>query len=95
MDRAQAQRTTARVDDDQPRDSDIAYLARHHEGHTVRLHIAGIHAIGSLGAAHYLADNLEDLYAKARDRSLSLIVRCQFHGLAISSSELAAGPYTW
>jgi hypothetical protein len=83
------------VDDDQPRNCDVAYVARHHDPDAVRLHIAGIHAIGSLGAAHYLAANLEDLFAKARDKSLSLVVRCQYRGLAVTSFELAAGPYTW
>jgi hypothetical protein len=83
------------ADDDQPRDSDVAYLARHHDSDAVRVHIAGIHAIGSLGAAHYLAANLADLYAKTGGKSVSLIVRCQYRGLAITSTELAAGPYTW
>jgi hypothetical protein len=83
------------LDDDQPRDSDVADLARHHDPDAVRVHIAGIHAIGSLGAAHYLAANLADLYAETAGKSVSLVVRCQYRGLAITSTELAAGPYTW
>jgi hypothetical protein len=54
--------------------------------------VAGIHAIGSLGAAHYLAANLTSLCHDDADKSVSLMIRCQFHGLAITRTELAAGP---
>lgn len=83
--------------DDEPDTShgDIAYLARHVDGDRVIVHIAGIHAIGSLGAAHYLASNLPDLYATCGDASFSTIVRCTYDGVTITDSERITDPYVW
>src|SRR5262249_42011938 len=55
---------------------DVAYVARHREQGRVIVHIAGIHAIGSLGAAHYLTGHLPDIYGQDDDSSCSLVVRC-------------------
>lgn len=59
------------------------------------VHIAGIHAIGSLGAVHYLTANLANLYGETDDKSFSLAVRSTYDGLDITDSELAAGPFVW
>ncbi len=48
------------ADDDPAQDGDIAYLARHQVDGRIVVHIAGVHAIGSLGAAHYLTGHLAE-----------------------------------
>jgi hypothetical protein len=55
------------------------------------VHIAGIHAIGSLGATHYLTTHLAELFAQAGH----VAVRASYDGLTITGSELVAGPYVW
>lgn len=42
------------------------------------LYLAGIHAMGSVGAARFLADNLADLYATVRNKRWSTLVECRF-----------------
>lgn len=89
------QRFGSPSDDEQGIDSDVAYVARHHQGSRVILHIAGIHAIGSLGAADYLGAHLGELFRETGERSCSLVVRCTYQGLSITGSELLGGPYYW
>ncbi|MCA1282764.1 hypothetical protein [Saccharopolyspora sp. 7B] len=83
------------ADDEDPKSADLAYVARHRYDDRVIVHVAGIHAIGSLGAAHYLTANLPELFGQVGDVSFSLAVRCTYDGLTITGSELAAGPYVW
>lgn len=83
------------TDDDPTEPADVAYLARHHHGSRVIIHIAGIHAIGSLGAAHYLTTHAADLFRQVGDQSFSVAIQAIYQGLTITDSELAAGPYTW
>jgi len=82
-------------DDDSSEDADIAYVARHRFTDRVIVHIAGIHAIGSLGAADYLTSHLADVSREVEDRSCSFAVRASYEGLHITGNELAAGPYFW
>lgn len=83
------------IDDDEPQTTDMAYIARHRLDNRIVVHIAGIHAIGSLGAAHYLSKNLADLFHETGDTSFSLVVRTDYDGLTITDSDVAAGPYIW
>lgn len=83
------------ADEQAPADADLAYVGRHQYDDHVAVHIAGIHAIGSLGAVHYLTGHLAHLFAQAGDRSVSLVVRASYDGLAITGTSLAAGPFTW
>lgn len=74
---------------------DIAYFARHLiDGRTV-LHIAGIHAIGSLGMVHYLTCNLTELSATFGDEPFSLVTISDYDGLTITGSALFLGPHRW
>jgi hypothetical protein len=70
------------ADDDPAQDGDIAYLARHQADGRIVVHIAGVHAIGSLGAAHYLTGHLAELFAQAGEQSFSAVIRSTFDGLA-------------
>lgn len=71
---------------------DIAYVARfHHEGRTV-LFVAGVHALGSIGAVEYLRRNLTDLYAKVGHDPFSLIVASTFDGTTVTDTAAAWGP---
>ncbi|MGQ0779485.1 MAG: hypothetical protein ACT4NY_34550 [Pseudonocardiales bacterium] len=74
---------------------DIAYFARHLIDGRTLLHIAGIHAIGSLGMVHYLARNLTELSAAFDDESFSLAIICDYNGLTITSSTIILGPHRW
>jgi hypothetical protein len=75
--------------------ADLAYIGRHQYGDHVAVHIAGIHAIGSLGAVHYLGRHLAELFAQAGDTSFSLVIRTSYDGLTITGSRLVAGPFSW
>lgn len=78
-----------------PESADLAYLGRHRlDGRTV-IHVAGIHAIGSLGALHYLTHRLGPLYGETGDEPFSCVVRAEYDGLTVTGSNLAAGPFVW
>ena len=93
--RATGQRYQSPADEPAPARADLAYVGRHQDGDHVAVHIAGIHAIGSLGAVHYLAGHLAGLFAQAGDISISIVVRASYDGQAITGSSLVAGPFTW
>lgn len=75
--------------------ADLAYIGRHETDGRVIVHVAGLHAIGSLGAATYLEQHLAELYKQVEGRSASLVVRAQYEGLTITGSDVIAGPFTW
>jgi hypothetical protein len=93
--RATGERAGSPSDDGPGRSADVAYVARHREPGRIVVHIAGIHAIGSLGAAHYLTAHLANLFRLTADEPFSMIVRASCDGLAITGSEIAGGPYLW
>ena len=84
-------------DDEQPTNSDIAYLGRHRIGTRTVVHIAGIHTMGSLGAVDYLTNHLGDLYAKTKDQEFSCVIRCEYDipRVEVTGSSLVAGPFLW
>jgi hypothetical protein len=75
--------------------ADLAYLARHQMGDRAVVHVAGIHAIGSLGALHYLTRNLGELHAKTGETGFSCVIRAEYDGLDVTASELAVAPIVW
>jgi hypothetical protein len=93
--RATGERYGSAADEPRPSDADVAYLARHQYEDRVIVHIAGIHAIGSLGAARFLAGDVGSLYADYGEASLSLVVRSSYDGLTITSTSVIAGPFPW
>jgi hypothetical protein len=96
-DRATGESFASPMDDHPPADADYAYLARlaGPEGKPV-LVIAGIHAIGSLGAVHYLTRtaNLHELHRLVGVKPFSAVVSSSFNRptLQITHSALAAPP---
>jgi len=95
FDRSTGERYSSPSDGPDRTSRDISYFARHViDGRTV-LHVAGIHAIGSLGMVHYLTHNLAELSSAFGDESFSLAVISGYDGLAITDSTLFLGPYRW
>lgn len=93
--RSTGERFGSPADEPAPQAADVAYIARHRQDERVIVHIAGIHSIGSLGAAHYLTTHFAELFRQTGDESFSLAVRADYDGLTITNSKLAAGPYMW
>lgn len=93
--RATGNKYVSPSDKAQPESADLAYIGRHVEGDRVVLHIAGLHAIGSLGAVEYLADNATTLYGEVGDHSFSMVVRVEYDGLTIKHTEVVSGPHHW
>lgn len=60
--------------------SDYAYIGRlpRPDGKGSFLYLAGIHAMGTLGAAHYLTRNLEQLYNRVKARRWSVLVESHY-----------------
>ena len=92
---ATGERHGSPTDDEPTQPADIAYVARQIRDGRVVVHIAGIHAIGSLGAAYYLQNNLAELFATTQDAAFSMIIRSSYDGLHIIASDLVAGPVIW
>lgn len=83
------------TDSDPTERTDMAYVGRHRTTDRTVVHIAGIHAIGSLGAVHYLAAHLGELFRHVKNDPCSFVIRSRYEGLEIAGSELAAGPFVW
>lgn len=76
-------------------EADLAYIGRHVYGDRVVLHIAGLHAIGSLGAIEYLANNAAALHGEVGERGFSMVIRAHYDGLTITGTEVVSGPHVW
>jgi hypothetical protein len=82
-------------DADKPRRADPAYIARHASpDHTV-VHIAGLHALGSIAAAQYVVDHLPDLWAEFGDRSFSMAVTAEFDAMSPTAISVLIPPRAW
>lgn len=60
--------------------SDYAYIGRlpRPDSKGTFLYVAGIHAMGTLGAATYLCENLAELYEQVKARRWSVLIECRF-----------------
>jgi hypothetical protein len=83
------------LDDDPARAADVAYVARRTDGDRTITHVAGVHAIGSLGAVEYLTSHAAELYSATATRDFSLVVASTHDGLAITSSQAVGEPLPW
>lgn len=61
---------------------DYAYVGRlpRPDGRGTFLYLAGIHAMGTFGAAKFLEENLVDLYRDLKTRRFSVLVRVDYDG---------------
>jgi len=61
-------------------DVDYAYIGRlpRPDGKGSFLYLAGIHAMGTLGAAHYLMDHMDELYTQVKARRWSTLIECHY-----------------
>jgi hypothetical protein len=80
------------IDDEPATDRDVAYLGRLSYGAGSMLLIAGVHAIGSVGAVHYLTRHVAELYAEVDDAPFSCVIESTFQDATILSSELVCAP---
>ena len=86
----------APIDDTEPTTADLAYIARHVRDDRTVVHIAGLHATGSLGAAHHLADHIGELYREVGSgESFSMVIRCDLDGQDISATSVLVPPSIW
>lgn len=98
VDRTDGQEFRSPLDQEEPEDADVAYLARltiPDRSRTVIV-IAGVHAIGSFGVATYLADaeRLRQLHRVVGTKPFSAVVRSTFvrEPLAITDTHLLLQP---
>ncbi|MFD6443634.1 hypothetical protein ACFWEJ_00935 [Promicromonospora sp. NPDC060204] len=71
---------------------DIAYIARIHRHSRILLIVAGVHALGSVGAVEYLRRHLAEVYAAVGDNPFSLVVTSTFEGTTVKDTATAWGP---
>lgn len=75
--------------------ADVAYVARRSEEARTITHVAGLHAIGSLGAVEYLTANAAELYSASAGNDFSLLVESGYDGLAITRTAAIGEPLPW
>lgn len=83
------------LDDWDAGQSDVAYLARHQGDDRVVVHLAGIHALGSIAAATHLAAGLPELWRNLGEKSYSMVVRGTFENQKPTGVDVLAGPLEW
>lgn len=78
--------------------ADYAYLGRipRPDSRGTFLYLAGIHAMGTLAAARYLVNNLEEIYREVKNRRWSILIECMYDpdSRAIESVERITPIYT-
>ena len=94
-DRHDGDALTSALDTESDQRAELAYLSRRALANGTIVLVAGIHAIGSLGAVHYLAAHLPELWSKAGDGNFSTVVRCRFSQTTIIDSQLIRSVRTW
>ncbi|MGQ0776583.1 MAG: sigma-70 family RNA polymerase sigma factor [Pseudonocardiales bacterium] len=72
--------TIHRSPSDRGEPADYGYIGRlpRTDGRGTFLYLAGIHAMGTLGAATYLTDNLDSLYPRVKNRRWSVLIECRY-----------------
>lgn len=89
------ERFASPIDADRSDERDIAYLARHQRDNQVVVHLAGVHALGSIAAATHLAAGLQELWLAMGETSFSMVVRGTFEDQKPTGVEVLGGPLAW
>ncbi len=69
--------------------SDVAYVGRLTANDRPLIIIAGVHALGSVGAADYLTHHLAELYAQVGTKNFSMVIASDHDGDTVLRSEAA------
>ena len=90
-DRVTGQRFVSPMDEPTPLNADVAYVGRvRFDDNRSLFLVAGVHAIGSLGAVHYLTSHLGTIYEQVGTRNFSMVVASENNGQGeIKTSEAA------
>lgn len=72
--------------------SDVAYLGRLQVGQQRLIVIAGVHALGSVGAVDFLIRELPQLYAAVGEKRFSMVIGSSHDGDTVLSSEAVIPP---
>ena len=92
VDKMSGEQFTSGMDDDPRTPRDVAYVGRLRYSSGSMLLIAGIHAIGSVGAIHYLSTHDAEIYADVGDGCWSTVIGSQHDEISIIESEIACPP---
>lgn len=71
---------------------DIAYIARIKRRGRTLIIVAGVHALGSVGAVEYLRRHLDAVHAAVGEDPFSLVVSSTFEGTTVKDTVAAWGP---
>lgn len=74
--------------------ADVAYLGRTTINGRPMLILAGVHALGSVGAAEYLSRHLAELYAQVGAKNFSMVISSEHDGDAVLRSDAVCPPRT-
>jgi hypothetical protein len=80
------------LDDDPGSKRDIAYVGRLPVPDGSMLLIAGVHALGSVGAVDYLVNHAAEIYRGVGDRPFSMITLSRHNGEQVVESEVLCPP---
>lgn len=95
IDSVTGQEFTSPMDDDGgPATEDVAYVGRVTRDGLTTLVLAGVHALGSVGAVAHVGSYLADLHAAVGMSDFSMVVRSSFDGLTPLTTEAVWGPTT-
>ncbi|NMH80015.1 hypothetical protein [Pseudonocardia xinjiangensis] len=83
------------MDDPEPFRADVAYIACHVRDGQVITHIAGVHALGSVGAAHYLSKHVAELCAEMGEKPFSMAVAAELDCLTPKVTAVSASRRAW
>lgn len=84
------------MDQQQSEQRDVAYLSARTIDDSRLIMIAGIHAMGSLGAVTYLTEHLPELYEHTKAQTnFSTLIESTFDGLTITEADRVSDIRSW
>jgi hypothetical protein len=95
VDKTTGKTYTSPMDTAEPRRADHAYISRRVRNGHVIVHVAGLHALGTVGAAHYVTEHLPELWSSYGDEPFSMAVTAEFKGLTPTSIAVLLPPQRW